>query len=74
MKEVTLFEQLVLWLLRNSSTFTITTGLMYGHKMCKLGNYTFIELGNNTVSVSSDNFNYSVTTTEELLKFARAVM
>lgn len=67
-----LFEQLVLWLFKNRLEFTISTGIVYGHKMYKHNGYEFVELDDNTVSVYGDRFRYKVTTTHELTKLLEA--
>lgn len=67
-----LFEQLVLWLFKNHHEFTISTGIVYGHKMYKHNGYEFVELDDNTVSVYGDHFRYKVTTTHELIKLLEA--
>lgn len=68
-----LFEQLVLWLIKNRREFTISTGIVYGHKMYKYNGYTFIELDDDTVAVEGENFYYKVTNSDDLLKILRAV-
>ena len=71
--KVNLFEQLILWLYYNRQEFTITTGIVYGHKMYKYNGYTFIELDDNTIAVEGENFYYKVTNPDDLLKILRAV-
>jgi hypothetical protein len=71
--ENTLFENFVLWLVRNKMTFTITTGLAYGHKIYKQGEYQFTEINESKVNVTSDNFCYDATTLDELIKISRSI-
>lgn len=71
--KVNLFEQLVLWLIKNRREFTISTGIEYGHKMYKYNGYTFIELDDDTIAVEGENFYYKVTNSDDLLKILRAV-
>lgn len=73
MKTLTLFEEFVLWLTQNKNSFTIDTGIVYGHKIYKQGKYQFTEINDNTVTVDSDDFNYTATTLEELIKLSRAI-
>ena len=68
-----LFEQLILWLYRNKIEFTIKTGLVYGHKMYKRGNFTFVEIDDHTVAVDGECFNYKATTLEELINLNKAM-
>lgn len=70
-----LFEQLILWLYRNKIEFTIKTGLVYGHKIYKTGVYTFTELSDNMIGVTSDNgdFNYKIETYDEMVKLLKAM-
>lgn len=67
-----LFEQLVLWLFKNRLEFTISTGIVYGHKMYKHNGYEFVELSDNTVSVYGENFHYTATTFHDLVKLLEA--
>jgi hypothetical protein len=70
-----LFEQLLIWLYQNKLEFTITTGLAYGHKIYKTNGYTFIELDDTNIMVSSKDckFNYRATTFEEVVKLLKAL-
>jgi hypothetical protein len=68
-----IFEQFVLWLLRTRTTFTITTGIAYGHKIYQQGKYKFIEVDLNKVVIESDDLSYTATTFDELKKFAEAI-
>ena len=73
MENVTLFENFLIWLCRNRLEFTVTTGLAYGHKMYKRGNFTFVEIDDHTVAVDGECFNYKATTLEELINLNKAM-
>lgn len=73
MRETTLFEDFVVWLVRNCAEIHITTGLAFGHKIYTKGKYRFIERDENLVIVESDDFSYQATSLEELARFVRAI-
>lgn len=73
MKNLTLFESFVLWLVRNKVELTITTGLAFGHKIYKQGEYQFTEINESKVNVESSNFCYDATTLDELIKLAKSI-
>lgn len=73
MENLTLFQKFVLWLLEKKQSFTITTGICYGHKIYKSGKYEFIEINEKEIVVSSDDFYIKVTTFEELIRIANAI-
>ena len=72
--ELKLFEQLLLWLYRNKITFTITTGMVYGHKMYTISGYTFTDLDDHIRIQSEDGkFNFKTSSYEELVKILKAI-
>lgn len=72
MEDITLFESFLVWLCRNRREFTVSTGLMYGHKMYTRGQFTFVDLGD-SVTIQSDSFNYKAVTLDELIKLSNAM-
>lgn len=73
MENITLFESFLIWLNRNKREFTVTTGIVYGHKIYKHGRYTFIELSPTEIGVSADDFYFRATNYEELIMIAKAI-
>lgn len=73
MENLTLFENFIVWLCRNRSSMTITTGITYGHRIYKQGRFQFTELAPTLVVIDSDGFTYRATTLDELIKFSRAI-
>lgn len=62
---LTLFEQLVIWLSRNRRQFTIGSDI-YNHKVYIHGNYTFMEFSATEVGVLGTDFYFKVTNPREL--------
>lgn len=72
MENITLFESFLVWLCRNRREFTVSTGIVYGHKMYTRGQFTFVDL-DDSVMIQSDSFNYKAVTLDELIKLADAI-
>jgi hypothetical protein len=70
--ELTLFEQLTLWLCRNRHTYTIGREF-YKHRVYIQGAYTFMELTDTEVAIMGTSFYYKATTLEELIKFVNGI-
>lgn len=69
-----LFEKLVIARMRDTTLeIVINTGLMYGHKIMKIGDYRFIELSEDCVAVEGEKFNAKCTTWEQLEFIYKAV-
>lgn len=73
METLNLFESFVLWMVRHKNSFTISTGIVYGHKICKQGRYQFTEIDDKAVNVECDDFNYTATSLDELIKLSKAI-
>lgn len=73
MENITLFESFLVWLCRNRREFTVSTGIVYGHKMYTRGQFTFVDL-DDSVMIQADSFNYRAVTLEELIKLANAIV
>ena len=63
--DLTLFEQLVIWLCRNRCQFTIGSDT-YNHRVYIHGNYTFMEYSATEVGVLGTDFYFKATNPEEL--------
>ena len=63
--DLTLFEQLVIWLCRNKHKFTIGHDT-YNHRVYIQGNYTFREYSATEVSVLGMDFYFKATNLKEL--------
>ena len=63
--DLTLFEQLVIWLSRNRRQFTIGSDI-YNHRVYIHGNYTFMEYSAKEVAVMGTDFYFKSTNPEEL--------
>jgi hypothetical protein len=63
--ELTLFEQLTIWLCRNKRNFTIGHDT-YKHRVYIHGNYTFMEYSDTEVGVLGTDFYFKATNPEEL--------
>lgn len=63
--ELTLFEQLTLWLCRNKREFTIGHDF-YNNRVYIHGNYTFTEFSATEVAVFGTGFYFKATNPEEL--------
>lgn len=63
--DLTLFEQLVIWLSRNCRQFTIGHDI-YKHRVYIHGNYTFMEYSAKEVAVLGTDFYFKATNPEEL--------
>lgn len=70
--ELNLFEQLIIWMSRNRRMFTVGHET-YNHRVYIQGQFTFIELGDDTVTVMGTDFYYRATTLEELIKFVNGI-
>lgn len=70
--ELTLFEQLIIWMSRNKRQFTIGHEV-YNHRVYIQGAYTFMELTDTEVAVMGTSFYYKATNFEELLKLVQAI-
>lgn len=70
--ELTLFEQLIVWMSRNKRQFTIGHEV-YNHRVYIQGAYTFMELTDTEVAVMGTNFYYKAIRFEELLKLVQAI-
>ena len=69
---MSIFESLVIYLMRRFPVVKVTTGLCYGHKIISLNNIHFTEIDGDNVSVACDNvFNITFNNTEELLEFCK---
>ena len=62
---LTLFEQLVIWLCRNRRQFTIGSDI-YNHRVYIHGNYTFMEYSATEVGVLGTDFYFKATNLREL--------
>ena len=71
--ELTLFEQLTIWLCRNKHKFTIGHD-MYNHRVYIHGNYTFMEYSVKEVAVMGTDFYFKATNPEELRIMIEAVI
>lgn len=71
--DLTLFEQLVLWLCRNKLKFTIGHDT-YNNRVYIHGNYTFRECSPTEICVLGTGFYYSVTNVEELRIMFKAIV
>ena len=70
---LTLFEQLVIWLSRNRRQFTIGSDI-YNHRVYIHGNYTFMEYCATEVGGSGTDFYYLATNPEELRIMISAII
>lgn len=70
--ELTLFEQLIVWMSRNKRQFTIGHEV-YNHRVYIQGAYTFMELTDTEVAVMGTSFYYKAIRFEELLKLVQAI-
>lgn len=68
-----LFEQLVVWLIRNKQEVIISTGLVYGHKIVKIGNFQFTELSDKIISIDSSDFYTKVDNIDDLIRFVKGI-
>ena len=71
--DLTLFEQLVIWLSRNRHQFTIGHDT-YNHRVYIHGNYTFMEYSAKEVGVLGTDFYFKVTNQEELRIMISAII
>ena len=71
--ELTLFEQLVIWLSRNKHKFTIGHDT-YNHRVYIHGNYTFMEYSNTEVGVLGLDFYFKATCITELMIMIKAII
>ena len=70
---LTLFEQLVIWLSRNRRQFTIGSDT-YNHRVYIHGNYTFMEYSATEVGVFGTDFYFKVANPEELRIMISAIV
>ena len=70
---LTLFEQLVIWLSRNRRQFTIGSDI-YNHRVYIHGNYTFMEYYATEVGESGTDFYCRATKPEELRIMISAIV
>lgn len=63
-----LFEKILIYLMRNNLQVTVTTGLVYGHKMIKMGRYEFCELSDDNVSITGTDFYTHCKTFEDAMR------
>ena len=63
--DLTLFEQLVIWLSRNRRQFIIGSDI-YNHRVYTHGNYTFMEYSAKEVGVLGTDFYFKATNLKEL--------
>ena len=70
---LTLFEQLVIWLSRNRRQFTIGSD-SYNHRVYIHGNYTFMEYSATKVGVLGTDFYFKATNQEELRIMINAIV
>ena len=68
-----LFEQFVIWLIRNRQEVKVSTGLAYGHKIIQIGNFQFTELSDTTISVDSRDFYTKLDNFDDLIKFTQGI-
>ena len=71
MENITLFENLVIWLVRNRRSVAIETGIVYGHKIYKQQEYTIIELTPTSVSITADHFYLETSSLDELIRVVK---
>lgn len=71
--DLTIFEQLVIWLCRNKHKFTIGHDA-YNHRVYIHGNYTFMEYSAKEVAVMGTDFYFKVTNLEELEIMLNAIV
>ena len=71
--ELTLFEQLTIWLCRNKHKFTIGHDT-YKHRVYIHGNYTFMEYSAKEVAVMGTDFYFKATNPEELRIMIEAII
>ena len=71
--DLTLFEQLVIWLSRNRRQFTIGSDT-YNHRVYIHGNYTFMEYSATEVAVRGTDFYFKATNQEELRIMISAIV
>ena len=71
--DLTLFEQLVIWLSRNRRQFTIGSDI-YNHRVYIHGNYTFMEYSAKEVAVMGTDFHFKATNPEELEIMLNAIV
>ena len=71
--DLTLFEQLVIWLSRNRRQFTIGSDI-YNHRVYIHGNYTFMEYSATEVGVLGTDFYFKATNQEELRIMISAIV
>ena len=71
--DLTLFEQLVIWLCHNRRQFTIGSDT-YNHRVYIRGNYTFMEYSATEVGVLGTDFYFKVTNLEELEIMLNAIV
>jgi hypothetical protein len=72
MNNLTLFEQLIIWLSRNRRMFTVGHET-YNHRVYIQGAYTFMELTDTEVVIMGTSFYYKATSIEELIKFVNGI-
>lgn len=70
--ELTLFEQLIIWMSRNRRQFTIGHEF-YNHRVYLQGAYTFMELSKTEVAVMGTSFYYKAASLIELIKFVNGI-
>lgn len=71
--DLTLFEQLVIWLSRNRHQFTIGSD-SYNHRVYIHGNYTFMEYSATEVGVLGTDFYFKATNLKELRIMISAIV
>lgn len=70
--ELTLFEYFIIWLSRHKKQFTIGHEV-YHNRVYIQGQFTFMELSDETIAIMGTNFYYKADTLEELIKFANGI-
>ena len=70
---LTLFEQLVIWLSRNRHQFTIGSDI-YNHRVYIHGNYAFMEYSATEVGVLGTDFYFKATNLKELRIMISAII
>ena len=71
--DLTLFEQLVIWLSRNRRQFTIGSDIC-NHRVYINGNYTFMEYSATEVGVLGTDFYFKAINPEELRIMISAII
>ena len=71
--DLTLFEQLIIWLSRNRRQFTIDNDV-YNHRVYIHGNYTFMEYSATEVGILGTGFYSKATNLKELETMIDAII